>query len=419
MFLPIDSGEWILFVARLHSGLANQPITQEAAVAAFWGRYIFNKTLRCPQAGCALALLDWPADPAEGTMSDLEAQPTCKSFRLSDSGWDNKTALGYFRSDWRQSKCADWNRKARPGLKCNSRASDDQPTWLAFKGGNGKANHNDLDAGTFVFEMAGHRWGVDLGSDSYGLKNYFTKSASHGSRYSYYRKSSRGHNTLTFNGVDEWPGWCAQSMAVSEITYFNCSTQERGEESTGGPHAIIDLTPAYATAGGPKPPDPPTTKVQRGFAMLQNFSRIVVRDEWTAPGADNVTWAMHFFADETSANISTDGRTATLTAVTSHDPLYAQTATATIIAALEQPSTTGVRFEVVTPDIISSGPMITGSPAGHLRKLIVVVDPKQDSTLQVSFSNLGTPRLPLATINPLAMWTQQGPLGSNDPESAQ
>jgi hypothetical protein len=143
--------------------LANQRITQEAAVTAFWGRYIFNKTLRCPQAGCALALLDWP-DPADGTMSDLETQPTCKSFRLSDSGWNNKTALGYFRSDWRQSKCADLNRKARPGLECEPRSSDDQPTWLAFKGGNGQANHNDLDAGTFVFEMAGHRWGVDLGS---------------------------------------------------------------------------------------------------------------------------------------------------------------------------------------------------------------------------------------------------------------
>lgn len=344
-------------------------------------------------------------------MSDLEAQPTCKSFRLSDSGWDNKTALGYFRSDWRQSKCADWNRKARPGLECDPRASDDQPTWLAFKGGNGQANHNDLDAGTFVFEMAGHRWGVDLGSDSYGLKNYFTKSASHGSRYSYYRKSSRGHNTLTFNGVDKWPGWSAQSMAVSEIAQFNCSTQPSGpggEDHIGGPHAIIDLTPAYATAGGPQPPDPATSKVHRGFAIMQNFSRIVVRDEWTAPGADNVTWAMHFFADETSAVLSADGHTATLTAVT--DGYGSAQTKPAITAALEQPSATAARFEVVTPDIISSGPLITGSPAGHLRKLIVVVDPKRYSTLQVSFSKLETPALPAVAVNPLAMWAQRGPI---------
>ena len=383
-------------------------------MTAFWGRYIFNKTLRCPQAGCALALLDWPADPTKGTMADLEAQPTCRSFRLSDSGWDNKTALGYFRSDWRQSTCADWNRKARPGLECSPRSSDEQPTWLAFKGGNGQANHNDLDAGTFVFEMAGHRWGVDLGSDSYGLKNYFSKSASHGSRYSYYRKSSRGHNTLTFNGVDEWPGWCSQSMAVSEITHFNCSTQRAGglggDDYAAGPHATIDLTPAYATAGGPKPPQPATTKVQRGFAIVQNFSRIVIRDEWTAPGADNVTWAMHFFADETKAVVSADGRTAILTAVADLGlgPAHAQTTAATITAALEQPSASAVRFEVVTPDIISSGPLITGSPAGHLRKLIVVLDPKRESTLQVSFAKQGTPGLPATTVNPLAAWAQRG-----------
>ena len=339
-------------------------------------------------------MLDWPADPTVGTAKDLDAEPTCKSFRFDDSGWGNKTGLGYFRSDWRQSKCADWNRKARPDLKCEPRQNDDQPTWLAFKGGNGQANHNDLDAGTFVFEMSGHRWGIDLGSDSYGLKNYFEKSASHGSRYSYYRKSSRGHNTLTFNGVDTWPGWCAQSMAVSEITQFNCSDD-------AGPHAIVDLTPAYATAGGPKPPSPATSKVMRGFAVLQNYSRIVVKDEWTAAGADNVTWAMHFSASDTAAILSADGRTATLTATTKDGDRPA----ATISASIDQPA--GARFQVVTPYIISSGPLITGSPAGKLRKLIVVLDPKQDTTLQVSFAKAGTPPL-AAAVNPLALWPGRG-----------
>ena len=67
-----------------------------------------------------------------------------------------------------------------------------------------------------------------------------------------------------------------------------------------------------------------------------------------------------------------------------------------------------MRFEVVTPDIISSGPLITGSPAGHLRKLIVVLDPKRESTLQVSFAKQGTPWLPATTVNPLAAWAQRG-----------
>jgi len=119
----------------------------------------------------------------------------------------------------------------------------------------------DLDAGTFLFEMAGHRWATDLGADSYGLSGYWSKSSAHGNRYSYCtcarllatfacrrpdpalrpdRKSTRGHNTLTFDGTDEQPGWCAQDdTTVSAITTFNCST----------PHALIDLTPSYARAG--------------------------------------------------------------------------------------------------------------------------------------------------------------------------
>ena len=376
-------------LASHHSGTS--------AVTAFWGRHIFNKTLRCPQAGCALALLDWPS-PSLGSASDLDAQPTCKAYRFSDSGWDNKTALGYFRSDWRQSKCADWNRVARPDLSCKPRSPVDQPVWLAFKGGNGQANHNDLDAGSFVFEMEGHRWAIDLGSDSYGLPGYFTKSAAHGKRYSYYRKSSRGHNTLTFNGVDEQPGWCAQDEnAVSSITEFNCSAE--------APHALVDLTPTYAKAGGPKPPSPATVKVERGFSIVQNYSRIIIRDEWTADGAENVTWAMHFsaasdkhFSTETTVKLSMDRRLATLSSP----------AGATITATIHQPPSG--QFAIVTPVILTppnANP--TGArAAGTLRKLVVVLDPKRVKGLTVSFAKPGTP--PAPPIHVLARWGSDGVL---------
>jgi hypothetical protein len=65
-------------------------------------------------------------------------------------------------------------------------------TWLAFKAGNGQANHNDLDAGSFVLEMGGCDWALDLGADSYGLPAYFEKSPAHGKRYAYYRKATAG-----------------------------------------------------------------------------------------------------------------------------------------------------------------------------------------------------------------------------------
>jgi hypothetical protein len=377
-------------------GLASQPVAPMRAVTAYWGRSVFNRTLRCQEAGCALALLDWPS-PSLGSVNDLENQPTCKSFRFSDSGWDNKTALGYFRSDWRQSKCADWNRAARPGFTCKPRSAQDQPVWLGFKAGNGQANHNDLDGGSFVFDMAGHRWAVDLGSDSYGLPSYFDKSAAHGKRYSYYRKSTRGHNTLTFNGVDEHPGWCAQDdHAVSEITEFNCSAD--------APHGLIDLTPAYAKGGGPNPPTPATERVVRGFSIVQNFSRIIIRDEWIAAGADNVTWAMHFFgpstrkySTETTVKLSADNRVAIL----------CSTSGATITASIDEP--TSAQFEVVTPVIKTGSTNPTGAhPVDNLRKLIVVLDPKHDAGLTVSFATPSTP--PSPPVRPLSEWGTFGAL---------
>ena len=45
--------------------------------------------------------------------------------------------------------------------------------YLAFKGGNNTWNHGHLDQGGFVAELAGVRWGFDLGSGNYGLPGYF------------------------------------------------------------------------------------------------------------------------------------------------------------------------------------------------------------------------------------------------------
>ena len=227
-------------------------------------------------------------------------------------------------------------------------------------------------------------------------KDYFTKSAAHGKRYSYYRKSSRGHNTLTFNGVDEQPGWCTQDdTAVSSITTFNCSAD---------PHALVNLTPAYARGFGPKPPMPATARVVRGFSVVQNFSRIIVRDEWTAAGADNVTWAMHFFgpsakrySSETTVKLSADRRTATLSS----------TAGTTITATIDAPPS--AQFDVVTPVIRTGATDPTGAKAvGNLRKLTVVLDPKRAHGLTVSFAKPGTP--PSPPLHPLSEWSTLGAL---------
>ena len=69
-------------------------------------------------------------------------------------------------------------------------------TFVGFRAGsNCSWGHGDLDAGSFVYSWGGVRWVTELGADNYGLPGYFG-----GGRFQYYRKNSRGHNTLQFNG---------------------------------------------------------------------------------------------------------------------------------------------------------------------------------------------------------------------------
>ena len=52
-------------------------------------------------------------------------------------------------------------------------------------------DHNNLDAGSFVWDMAGERFAIELGYENYGVLNYFGPE-----RYTYYRPSTFGQNTV-------------------------------------------------------------------------------------------------------------------------------------------------------------------------------------------------------------------------------
>eukprot|EP00045_Choanoeca_perplexa_P009893 m.98099 g.98099 ORF g.98099 m.98099 type:complete len:319 (-) comp15068_c0_seq3:468-1424(-) len=103
----------------------------------------------CQSAGCALMLL---AFTDAGSHTDVANQPTTAYFSMGTMEFANRTIVGSMRTSW-----------------------DDNATWLAFRGGDGEANHNDLDAGSFVFDMQGYHWAIDFGAGNYGLPGYFDK----------------------------------------------------------------------------------------------------------------------------------------------------------------------------------------------------------------------------------------------------
>ncbi|RYD29290.1 MAG: hypothetical protein EOP87_18565, partial [Verrucomicrobiaceae bacterium] len=155
------------------------------------------------------------------------------------------------------------------------RSGDDKSgTWLAIKGGDNKANHSNLDLGTFVLEAGGQRFAEELGADHYTLPGYFAAN-----RWDYYRTRTEGQNTLVIGGVNQSP------KAAAEVT-------SSGETST-----TIDLSAAYPTAG----------KVQR-TATVSEDGTVTIDDSILLTEPASIVWSMHTRAQGTAT-----GNTATLT----------------------------------------------------------------------------------------------------------
>jgi len=50
---------------------------------------------------------------------------------------------------------------------------DGDAIFVAFKAGDNRSNHSNLDLGSFVLDASGYRWAIDLGADDYNLPGYF------------------------------------------------------------------------------------------------------------------------------------------------------------------------------------------------------------------------------------------------------
>lgn len=128
-----------------------------ARAYAYTARRLLGPHPSCESGVCALSLM---AYSNLGGPGDLAALPTFKSMAFMDSGWNGSQAVGFIREKW----------------------NDENAAYLAFKGGNAQANHNDDDGGDFVLDWMGKRWAADLGADSYGLSGYWDKSSAFGHR---------------------------------------------------------------------------------------------------------------------------------------------------------------------------------------------------------------------------------------------
>jgi hypothetical protein len=165
--------------------------------------------------------------------------------------------------------------------------TDPAALYVGFKGGDNKANHTDLDLGTFVLDALGVRWATELGSDDYNMPGYFDSKSR---RWTYYRTRAEGQNTLVIE-PDSLPD--QDPEAESRMVEF-------GSKPDGG-YAVADLSAAYARHA---------RRVERGIALLAGRSQVLVQDEIRTARPSRVWWFMH---TEAAAEVGADGSTAVLT----------------------------------------------------------------------------------------------------------
>jgi hypothetical protein len=162
--------------------------------------------------------------------------------------------------------------------------NDRNAVFVGFKAGDNRANHSNLDLGSFVLDADGVRWFVDLGADNYNLPGYFG-----GQRWNYYRMRAEGHNTIVLNPTNQ-PD--QNPKAASKIVLF--------ESQPHRAFAIADLTAAYALNA---------REVRRGVALLDR-EQVLIEDEVILEKPNDVWWFAHTSAQ---VKLGANGRTATLT----------------------------------------------------------------------------------------------------------
>lgn len=229
------------------------------------------------------------------------------------------------------------------------RTSWDDPnaSWIAFKGDTPRVNHGQADLGTFVLEMLGERWAVDLGADNYNLPGYFD---SRTRRWHFYRNRAEGHNTLVIN-PDDGPDQAINGKA--KVIHF--------DPKDATPIGSMDLTPAYSAHA---------TRVHRAIALL-NGALPAVQDEIELEKPSDIWWFMH-----TPANVSltSNGRQATLSIGEKR-----------MVAHLAQPE--NAKFTIMDAAPLPSSPTVNGQRVNRgIRKLTIHLEDVKSTSILVAFT---------------------------------
>lgn len=232
-------------------------------------------------------------------------------------------------------------------------------------GGQNNVYHGHYDGGSFIFDLLGERWAVDLGMD---MQSYVGVLG-----YKLYRFRAEGHNMLVFNPGDG---------NNEDFNLVSTTSVLRYETAPKGGIVVYDNSEGYS---------PWTTSVIRGFYIGDERRSMTVRDEFTVKKDDTVVyWNM-----QTPADIEINGTTAILTI----NGKKLQAEFSSDCDNLELIATQAVPFET-SP---TAEGMVDDSGTN---KLMAKLTTSGSAYIEVKLSALGEPASQSGMINkPISEWT--------------
>ena len=240
--------------------------------------------------------------------------------------------------------------------------------FIGFMGGFNGRSHGHLDAGSFVIDYQGFHWAELLGSDSYGLKDYFVGPR----RWTYYRCRTEGANTLSISNRAQTPLHFA-----NQIPSANNSLRWAGSFDGLSRFGIANLTEAYSNV---------TVSVFRGIAVMNN-SQVIIRDEIKAPKPVDIAASWHTRA---TISLHSDNRSAILT----------QGEVVMNLTLLSPPG--GFLAVVDTNPCTDYSPCSEAHNEGIYNLVVRLIDLTTGSNISVALTERGTEISPLDV--PLSQW---------------
>ena len=240
-------------------------------------------------------------------------QPALMNYRASFITSQNQTPTVYDLL-WYDVNAANSTDSAELALDCYYRETElvtmrqewnnENALWVSAHGGSINTAHDHIDAGTFVMNLGGVRWAVDLAKEPYSYvpddQNPAIKAGLNS--YYFYRRKGEGHNVVVINpdsGLEMDQAYDAKIVKT--------------EFGLGRSYAVVDLSDVY---------NKNANSYLRGYLVSDGRSALTVRDEIDLKQDNSeLYWFMHtegqvVIEDNNTAYILQDGKQLKLQFVT-------------------------------------------------------------------------------------------------------